>query len=84
METENFGQILEVVEGKIVATGSGVACPRCGSAYVKRMRRTGFLQKKVYSFFGYYPWRCTKCLGNFLLKKRGVPRMNKEVSPRIL
>jgi len=52
-------------------------CPRCGSEHMKRTRREGFLKRRICSIFGYYPWRCTKCLGNFLLKKRALPRRHR-------
>ena len=54
--------------------GKPLQCPRCGAERIKRMRREGFFKRKICSAFGYYPWRCTKCLGNFLLKKRALRR----------
>ena len=47
---------------------------------MKRMKRTGFAQKLVYSIFGYYPWRCTKCLGSFMLKKRAQAKRHQFVT----
>jgi hypothetical protein len=47
-------------------------CPRCGGNHLKRKRREGFFQRRVFSVFGYYPWKCSKCGGSFMLKKRGL------------
>jgi DNA-directed RNA polymerase subunit RPC12/RpoP len=35
-------------------------CENCGNA-LRRLARQGFLQKKLYSRFGYYPWECPLC-----------------------
>ena len=32
-------------------------CETCGCE-MRRFARKGFLQEKVYPFFGYYPWEC--------------------------
>jgi DNA-directed RNA polymerase subunit RPC12/RpoP len=37
---------------------------------LRRLERKGFLQKRIYHLFGYYPWECPKCRGVVLLKKR--------------
>ena len=55
-------------------------CPRCEARYMKRIKRAGFAQKVVYPIFGYYPWRCTKCLGNFLLKQRSQAKRRRAES----
>lgn len=49
-------------------------CPRCGAHALKRKPRAGILQRKIFSLFGYYPWKCSRCGGGFLLKKRGTKR----------
>jgi hypothetical protein len=36
-------------------------CRICNQPYLHRKRRRGFLQRFVYSLFGYYPWHCTSC-----------------------
>ena len=46
-----------------------VPCPECGYE-MRRAERKGFLQRIVYSFFGYYPWQCPLCKGHFMLKRR--------------
>jgi len=48
-------------------------CPRCEGNFLRRRRRSGFLQKRIFAALGYYPWRCSRCGGNFLLKMRGLP-----------
>jgi len=35
------------------------------------MKRHGFLQKKVYPMFGYYPWECALCRHINFFKARG-------------
>ncbi len=47
-------------------------CPRCEHLGLKRRPRIGLGQRWVFSVFGYYPWHCMSCGGNFLLKKRGI------------
>jgi hypothetical protein len=56
--------------GESVDARTGGRCAKCGSHKLRRVERKGFLQKKVYSFFGYYPWRCSTCRTRFLLRKR--------------
>jgi hypothetical protein len=46
-------------------------CPECGSQHLRRLPRQGFLQRKIYASFGYYPWECPICRNSFLLRKRG-------------
>lgn len=44
-------------------------CERCGSN-LRRLTRRGFLQKKVFAWFGYYPWECPICREVLILKKQ--------------
>jgi DNA-directed RNA polymerase subunit RPC12/RpoP len=81
LPAENSEQVIETVAEKKADKGQQVQCPRCGSDYMKRIRGTGFLQARVCSIFGYYPWRCTKCLGNFLIKIRGESKRHQELVP---
>jgi DNA-directed RNA polymerase subunit RPC12/RpoP len=53
-------------------------CPTCGSRRLRRLERKGFLQNKVYSFFGYYPWRCGACKASFYMKRRSFIKGTKE------
>jgi hypothetical protein len=44
-------------------------CSRCGSN-LRRLSRKGFLQRRVYTWFGYYPWECPVCRDLLLIKKQ--------------
>ena len=37
---------------------------------MRRVARQGFLQRQIYSLFGYYPWECGACKKVILLRKR--------------
>lgn len=52
-----------------------VFCQRCGSGKVHRAFREGFLQKFIYPFLGFYPWRCTRCGYVAMLHKRRKARL---------
>ena len=58
--------------GRVEQTGARaeVQCPGCGSGHPHRLERQGFLQKKIFPKFGYYPWMCGTCKMNFLTRKR--------------
>lgn len=71
MPDEKPESAVESVAEEKTAKGHVLECPRCGGNDLKRVKRAGFVQERVYPIFGYYPWKCTKCLGNVLLKKRG-------------
>jgi hypothetical protein len=45
-------------------------CPTCGTPYLRRLQRRGFMQKFVYSLLGYYPWECPVCRVPVYLKDR--------------
>jgi uncharacterized C2H2 Zn-finger protein len=47
-----------------------LSCPQCGLENPHRMERRGFLEKRIYSIFGYFPWRCSRCESRFYLRKR--------------
>jgi hypothetical protein len=36
-------------------------CPTCPRAEMRRLNRMGFWERRVLSFFGYYPWECVIC-----------------------
>jgi hypothetical protein len=44
-------------------------CRECGSN-LRRLARKGFLQLKVYPFFGYYPWECPVCRKTLMVRKQ--------------
>jgi hypothetical protein len=49
-----------------------IFCSGCGSDQIRRVARNGFLQTKVFPFFGLYPWECPMCRKIFLKKDRGT------------
>lgn len=53
---------------------SEVTCPECGSNHMRRLPRQGFLQQKLYAYFGYFPWECPICRKVMMLKHRGKKR----------
>ena len=48
-----------------------MVCPGCSSPYLRRVRREGFMRKRVYAYFGYFPWECAICRKTFMLRVRG-------------
>lgn len=50
--------------------GLDLTCPKCGLHRLQRLARRGFLQRRIYAFFGYYPWECPKCRETVMLKLR--------------
>jgi DNA-directed RNA polymerase subunit RPC12/RpoP len=56
---------------------SALSCPRCGPESLQRVERVGFLEKHIYSTFGYFPWRCNHCQSRFYLKRRYRNQRNK-------
>ncbi len=48
-------------------------CPTCYGDFLRRKPRIGFMQQKVFAAFGYYPWHCSRCGGNFLIRMRALP-----------
>jgi hypothetical protein len=51
-----------------------LTCPRCMSDKVYRLYREGFLQKRIYSLFGFYPWRCKVCSAHMMLHRRRIAK----------
>jgi DNA-directed RNA polymerase subunit RPC12/RpoP len=51
-----------------------LSCQTCGINYLRRLHRRGFLQRTVYSLFGYFPWECPICRDPILLKVRNRRR----------
>jgi len=45
-------------------------CKHCGNAQIFRVFRQGFLQERIYPFFGFYPWKCKACGDYMMLHKR--------------
>lgn len=45
-------------------------CPKCGHERLHRAERHTFMEKKIFSLFGLYPWECGNCREHFMLKQR--------------
>jgi len=54
---------------RYVEEDAEVKCAACGSS-LRRLSRKGFLQTRVYPFFGYYPWECPLCRQQLFIKKK--------------
>jgi hypothetical protein len=54
--------------------GGTLVCPACGTQTLRRTARDGFMQRIIYSSFGYFPWKCSKCKIVELIKNRGKRR----------
>ena len=71
-ESAGRAQAKKVVEmGK---KGDLVYCPECGADRVYRIERRGFLRRRVYPIFGFYPWQCKECGYEVVLRKRNRKR----------
>ena len=46
-------------------------CPECQSHRIRRLTRRGFFRARLAPLFGYYPWRCSSCGTEQLLRARG-------------
>jgi len=57
-------------------------CPECHSSKIQRIKRKGFFQTRLASIFGYYPWHCSECRKDHLLKARGVRKRIRTKSKR--
>jgi len=59
-----------------------VECPTCKANVAMRINRDGFLQRRVLTLFGLYPWKCGACGAGFLYRSRGLrhQRLGKRVS----
>jgi len=64
----------------LVRESTRLHCPLCGCTPVRRVQRKGFLQSKVYSVFGFYPWVCMTCKMTSMLCKRQERRSKKQKS----
>ena len=55
---------------EMITVKDRVYCQKCSSNRVYRVERKGFMQKKIYPLFGYFPWRCKSCGDQVMLRKR--------------
>jgi len=53
------------IEGRIE-----MQCPKCKHDEIERSKRRGFLERGIYTIFGYFPWRCDGCGKRFFLRVR--------------
>jgi DNA-directed RNA polymerase subunit RPC12/RpoP len=61
---------------RYVAEKADLKCIRCGND-MRRLARQGFLERNIYSYFGYYPWECPMCRERVFFKsKHGHKRGN--------
>jgi hypothetical protein len=37
---------------------------------MRRLGRQGFLERNIYSYFGYYPWECPICRERVFFKRK--------------
>jgi hypothetical protein len=49
---------------------AGVPICKC-SAEMRRMKREGFWEEKVFSRFGFFPWECPVCRVRRRIRDRG-------------
>lgn len=54
---------------RYIADKTDLKCASCGND-LRRLSRNGFLERKVYSYFGYYPWECPICRQRIFVKKK--------------
>ena len=47
-------------------------CRTCGEADLERVRRKGFLRRRIFPWFGFYPWLCQACGAVHLYRARSV------------
>jgi len=52
-------------------------CPNCRSLSMRRISRSGFLQKTIFPLLGYYPWKCASCRLEKLFHNRGPRRSSR-------
>jgi len=46
-------------------------CSKCKANGMYRIRREGFLRKRICPLFGYYPWKCRQCESIRMERTRG-------------
>ena len=48
-----------------------LVCQTCRTQTLHRIARKGFMQRAIYSRFGFFPWKCSMCKTVQLIKNRG-------------
>jgi len=51
---------------------NAMVCAKCQSPRMHRIRREGFLRVALAPLFGFYPWRCSVCRTEKLIRTRGI------------
>jgi len=46
-------------------------CPKCDQDMLTRIARRGFFRNHIFPIFGYYPWECSGCRREVLVRQRG-------------
>lgn len=59
-----------------------VRCEYCGNE-LRRLARQGFMQTKIYSRFGYYPWECPLCREPMLVKQQHRLKRESSAEPEV-
>jgi hypothetical protein len=75
------GTTTEPLAEELAKTGGAkrrIHCSHCGSHRIFRVFRQGYLQEKIYPFFGFYPWKCKTCSGCMMLRLRESPQAKRE------
>jgi hypothetical protein len=49
-------------------------CPKCQSDRMHRIKREGLLRVTLAPLFGFFPWRCSVCRTERLIRTRGLRR----------
>jgi hypothetical protein len=57
-----------------------MVCAKCQSNRMRRIKRVGFLRTRLAPLLGYYPWRCSLCATEKLLRARGHYESTPEMS----
>ena len=55
---------------RYVAQTTDVKCVGCGNK-LRRLAREGFLERKIFSFLGYFPWECVMCRKRLFFRDDG-------------
>ncbi|MGH9595891.1 MAG: hypothetical protein ACRD3K_03745 [Edaphobacter sp.] len=48
-------------------------CTKCkADGKLSRLKRISFVEQRIFSLFGYYPWRCSACTQRIYLRARST------------
>jgi hypothetical protein len=61
-------------------------CQKCVQGELRRLNRTGFVEREILYAFGFFPWECVLCRRKFYRRDNGHPeagqRTPQKVSPQ--